>query len=274
MLLVAVCDIASARPIRINFEDLFDTLGEDWTDTFADGVDLTGDGTFGAALPFDLNIGLATYDAYCVSENGQIWFGAGGADACGADPGSDPLLDVLSVLNADWESTYDVFESSTNPGAVSVSLGFVDRDLDGDGTFELADGVDALRFLWNDVTLAGDVSGQLYAFQAILFGLGGGDFDLEFNYGLAGDAPYAVGIQSITGAGIVPSYNGTPPFGPDSDFFFGFRAGEFTVGTPPQPPTTVPEPGTLWLLVAGASCLLWSGLHRYRSRKSILLLKT
>lgn len=243
---------AAARGILIDFNDfdpsLFQITGQAWPNSSDDGVDVRNDGTASGTLPFGLLIGSTTFTAYCLSENGEISFAATG-DACAA-ASSDSA--VFSVLGADWVSSFDGF--ATNDGDVSVSLnGLVDRV----APFDAGEAQNTVRFLWNGVTLAGG-SGDPYYFQALIYDLGGGDFDLQFNYGFGADS-YAVGFQRIT-AGGTTLFSGTSPFSSATDYDFSFRAGELG-GSVTPPPTTVPEPGALTLLVAGAG-LLWGARSR------------
>jgi hypothetical protein len=270
LLLVAASWNATAGPQRINFGNLFadpvgSTNNEDWTDSTDDTIAVANAPALvdllnlpggvpnipelqGTPAPFSggLHIGLETYSSFCVSENGQMWFGQ---STCTAPDALGPVFNVLAN---------DAFESvdtnaATNPGAVSVSLGLVDRNV-GDGVSR-ADGTATLRVFWNQV---GDFSEQ---FQAILFDLGNGDFDLEFNYA----ALYSVGtgIQSI----FIP---GLEPFVPDprlgnsaTDPIFSFRDGKLG-GT-----TSVPEPGTLLLLSTALIGLAVS--HSARRRRTVSL---
>jgi hypothetical protein len=290
--LAAVC--ASALPrdasagfLRINFAQAFD-FGEDWTGAFDDDLNLSPGDVFTSELapggqPFSLgaaagpsfagtanptpfadglNIGGTTYTSFCLSKNGAVGFGTTSA-GCSLDPTLSP---VFSVLGGDWN--YFPSSGAPTPSSISVALGLVDRDFGVDGTYDAATAVPALRIFWNGMVDGPQPSDDTpplsgLEFQAIFFDLGGGDFDVEFNY----RELYDTGIQRIStpdGQGGFDSLF----FGVDADRlsglrtepYFTFRDGVFALSstTPPPPPdpNPVPEPGTLWLLSAGAALLL------------------
>lgn len=255
---------AIAGPLRIDFGDAFNDFGADWTGADDDAINVTGGSLFSGTLPFatvgsagptftttpfqdGLHIGSVFYKSFCVSGNGSLWFAESG-DACTRDPTTDSNLAVLNVLGADPDYQSLFPNDATSPQAVSVSLGLLDRDLDGDGVFDRAAADPALRILWNFVT---DSALNEFRFQAVFFDLGGGDFDLEYNYAES----YATGIQSFTAPGITP-FTGEPRFtGADGEPVFTAQGGAVTLGGT-KPPTTVPEPNALWLVLTGGLVLL------------------
>ena len=106
-----------------------------------------------------------------------------------------------------------------------------------------ADYPQAARFHWNDVLCAGDPTlcgSNRYSFQAILIDRGGGDFDLELNYG---DIPAGIGTARFT---LGPNlYSAGGPFSPTVDYDFSFRGGVLVDGGG----GTVDEPSAAWLLL-------------------------
>jgi hypothetical protein len=253
---LVAADFASARPTQIDFGsdlDAFESQGAMWPEnSFLDGVDLTNEGTSSGVLPFNLLVGTTSYTNYCMVENGFVRF------STVADPCAATATDVLefSVLADAWDTFYD--GSATNQGTTSITDGgIIDRDLDGDGTYELAEADPAMRFLWSGVTPTGG-TGDLFWFQIMLYDLDGGDFDVEFNYGAPGD--FAAAYDLLSQQRIVQNgtslFDGAGPFLAATDYDFSFRGGLLVGGEPP--PTSVPEPGTLSLLTLGLGGLLWS----------------
>lgn len=274
---IALPFAASAGQLRINFDDFFDDVGspiegQNWIGTFNTAVDVDGviaqsDGgaffrddpiLFDTEPPYQpvpelfspfLTVGSTNYNTFCVAEAGAFWLSTA---ACGTSAGTDPLF---NVLGGDWASVTNLPAGATNDGAVSVGTGFVDPDLNGDDVYLREDGNRVLRILWNRIQLeSGPALPGGYTFQAVLFNLGDGDFDVEFNYGddYVLDGLLTQGITGITGAftnssGAVSS----APFASRYSFRDGSLVG---TGTPPTP---VPEPMSLSLLVAGLAALGW-----------------
>jgi len=263
---------ASAGFVRVNFGPAFD-IGQDWTGSFDDdidsnGVDLAGGAVFKSALspsgaPFSLGasggpsfagsanedpfadglrIGDTFYNSFCFSKNGVIGLGTSTSN-CSLDAGSSPLFSVLGDV---WN--YVPSGSAPAPSSVSASLGLVDRDFFVDDTYDLATAVPTLRILWNGV------ADDDFEFQAFFYDLNNGNFDVEFFY----SGPHS-GNQFVSVPGAV-----TPLFlgegaarlnGVDGEPYFRFLDGEFSLSST-TPPTSVPEPGPLWLLSTGAILLL------------------
>jgi hypothetical protein len=168
---------------------------------------------------------------------------------------------VFSVLGGDWN--YIFGSPATAASSISISLGLVDRDFDLiTDPPDRADALPALRVFWRGMVEGTPVTGleEDLLFQAVLFDLGGGAFDVEFNY----DALYSNGIQRITTPDGVGGFNtlfagidDDRQGGSDTDPYFGFSStGVFSVITPTGPPTPVPEPSALWLFGAGGVALL------------------
>jgi hypothetical protein len=268
---------ASAGPLRINFgpSGPDDDTQFDWNGSFDDQIDVS-DGTFeGTLAPFPgpnmpasdlagppagtagafsagLHIGDFFYNSFCIAEQGRVWFASGGAGACASDFNAADVA-LFSVFGGAWDYTFDPTTAATEGPSVSVSLGLEDRDLDGSGS-TLANADPVLRVFWRALS-TGDAAIPLIDLQALFYDLGGGDFDVAFNYG--GNYTALGGTQAISAPGIA-GYAGIPALiGAATDPFFRFRDGVFSLSGAVDPdPTPVPEPGTLWLLVAGAALLL------------------
>jgi PEP-CTERM motif len=254
LLLIANC--ASARLIRIEFDNFlvdadFDGLidgNADWSNYAA--VDFSSTTVASGNAGFDLNIGSGINSVYCVNEDGVVWFTTSGASC-----GSDPVGPIFSVLGANWLT--DPTAQAPAPGAMSVSVGRVDREATVDGSGNLiwdpTEAVTTLRFLWNHVLLDGGDGFTEYSFEALFYDVGGGNFDVEFLYGDSGDPPYTFGDQFIANAGVT-LFQGAAPYSGTTDFLFHFVDGVLSRDggePPPPPPTEVPEPATAWLVLAG-----------------------
>jgi hypothetical protein len=269
LILVTAAGTASARPLRIDFDDtVFDTNGSSWpNDTFDDNVDVSNDGVSDGSLGtyFELAFGGTTFTSFCLEEDGVVTLSA--QAGCG---GANDL--VISVLGNDFLS--DPSKPATAGGGIlngggggSVSFstgGLIDRQGTGTPpTFDEAEAQRAIRFLWNGLPLESDPDGIGYGFQAIFFERAGG-FDLELNYGFNGTDPFP-GVQSITFGGA-SLFAGTAPILTATDYFFSFVGDTFTVGG--TPPTSVPEPETFTLLLGGFATMALSALRRRRGAVS------
>jgi PEP-CTERM motif len=254
--LLLATSFAAARPIRIEFDNF---LVDNDSDGFIDGnadwsnyaaVDVTGGGVATGNTGFGLHVGSEANSVYCANEDGVIWFTTV-PGACG----SSPVGPIFSVLGADWAT--DPTAQAPAPGAFSVSVGRVDREatVDGDGNliWDPLEAVTTLRFLWNHVLLEGGDGFTEYSFEALFYDVGGGDFDVEFLYGDSGDSPYTFGDQFIANAGVT-LFQGAAPYSDTPNFLFHFIDGVFSRDggePPPPPPTSVPEPASGWLMLAG-----------------------
>jgi len=255
LILVGVSQVASARPLLIDFGDNFDTNGSSWpNDTFDDQLNVANDGVANGSLGtyFNLSFRGTTFTNFCIAENGTLALSA--ASGCGQ---ANDL--VISVLQNDWVS--DPTAAATSEGSVSFSTGGL---IDLVAPYNKDEAQKAIRFLWNDLLLSPNVGGDdftRYGFQALFFERGDGGFDLQLNYGHGGNTDPFPGVQAITyGSSLL--YDGAPPFLTATDYDFSFVGETFTVGG--TPPTTVPEPGTVSLLLAGFGTLALSTLRRRR----------
>jgi PEP-CTERM motif len=255
---------ASARPLRIDFGSPFnaDGTGASWPDSFNDNVNVEGNGVFNGSLAgagFALSFGGADFSDFCLAEDGIVTLST--QSACG---GTNDL--VISVLANNWLS--DATAAATSEGSVSYSEGGL---IDLEAPFVESEAQRAIRFFWHDLLLSPAVGGddiERFGFQALFLERAGGGFDLELNYGRDSGVQQFPGVQSITFGGS-SLFDGTPPI-LTSSFAFSFVGDVFTVGTgggTTNPPTSVPEPGTLSMLLAGF-CVLAAGLRRRQARRA------
>lgn len=140
--------------------------------------------------PFSVNIGGTLYDKMFVHENGILTFGA----PIAADP-STPLFTLAVPAIAPF------FANGLLPANGSLEFGW--------------SGADTYWLTWFGLEEEGGVAGVRNRFQVAIKSLGGGDFDLIFNYdliewdpGQAGFTDGAGGGFLFPGAGIAGGYLG------------------------------------------------------------------
>lgn len=275
---------AHARRIQVDFgPESFPQSGAGWPGrpgvgfdgSFDDGVDLTtapsdgslaftsnyfdADGTTLLGGPYtshNLLIGGVSYDSFRMFEDGSFSF----FDSTTGPVGTDPLFGVFAtdLVSQAYDLGNGTF-NSTGDGSTShtegFSLGLQDVPTGTDPDPALASA--AIRLFWNNIPLAGDPDQSLFQFQAYIYFLGNGDFDVDMRYAspLAdGALPGSPGNQFIS-AGGADLFRNTVPLVSEGDYFFRFRGGVLQGGTP-EPPTDVAEPGTLTLLLVGLAGLL------------------
>ncbi|HNR21433.1 MAG TPA: PEP-CTERM sorting domain-containing protein [Steroidobacteraceae bacterium] len=270
---------AEARRVQVDFgPESFPQSGAGWPgrpgvgfdSSFDDGVDLTSAPADGSLLftteyrdsddtllggPYSshaLNIGGTSYDSLRMFEDGSFAL----FDSATGYSAADPLFGVFAADLA--SNAYDLGDgtfSSNGDGSTSYTFGF------GMGLSDAAPDADAavagIRFFWTNIALADDPD-TTYDFQAYIYFLGNGDFDVDMRYGsnaLDSSFPSLIGNQFIT-AGGADLFRSTDALVEDADYFFRFRDGVLVGGTTPPPPAPVPEPGTLVLMLAGLAALL------------------
>lgn len=225
---------------------------------------------------FSINIDGSTYSQMFVNENGVVSFGAPITD----DP-STPLASLTVPAFAPF------FANGFLPDAAALTFGYTSTN---DGFAN-----NSFWLTWNEFLPQGDPNSQPNIFQLGIVDLGGGDFDLIFNYEAINWDP-AGGAQAglNDGAGAVFSLNGA--FVPGAYLGFddtsggasncksaspatalacnaindgtGIGAQDFSTGTNSNGyylfrfrngalvnPAEIPLPAAMWLFVAGAAGL-------------------
>lgn len=215
---------AHAGRVNVDFDgDAFATTGEIFLS------DDTHFGTGAGTVPFQLNFGsgAATYD-YCFAANGYVSFvSTGGGCGSGGAPSGNYIAPFFTDL--------------TVGGNTLSSTGLVDST----APFIESEATPAMRFIWD----ATDSSGNAVLAGLMLLDRGAGNFDFLFQYGndLFGiDGAPATGSQGFSlGSNVSPLVSG--PFATSTTYRFSFVDGTcVSCGS-----TSVPEPATLTLLVAG-----------------------
>ncbi|MBV6424267.1 MAG: hypothetical protein NAOJABEB_02077 [Steroidobacteraceae bacterium] len=208
-----------------------------------------------------LQVGSSLYASFCMFANGTFTLSQTGD--CSASAGVDPTFGLLPVAGLAPRAGAQPTESgsmfSTNGFGVGIPA---EGQPDFTGPYNIADAVPTVRLWWNDVAGSYDESGNAvgpsYSIQAFIYMLGDGNFDLDVRYGIRTD-----GIDGGTYPGVERfiSADGQSLFSDSSavvtggDYFYRFRSGLLQGGGTTEPPTSVPEPGTLALLSAGLIAL-------------------
>ncbi len=141
------------------------------------------------AIPigFEIDFGEGPVDHLYISENGVATFGA---PLPIGDSASRPLASirqpVIAPFYTDMISTHDVADGL---GEISWGPGRIDPDEDPDLANDTSprgwfDGERAFKVDWTGTTRPGAPAGRRCFVQIAIYDRGGGDFDLEFNYGL------------------------------------------------------------------------------------------
>lgn len=269
---------AMARNIRVDFtSDRFATTGSGWPGipgvgfdgAFDDGVDLTAGPATGSLLftteyrdstntllggPYsshNLLVGTSSYDSLRMFEDGRFSLFSSGDPTAAETVFSVFDADLVSVAESTGGGTFNATASGNTSFTAGFSMGLSDAAPDPTSA------VATMRFFWNEVTLAGDSDLVPYSFQAFIYFLGNGDFDLDLSYGSSafdGSLPPSIGRQFISTAGT-DLFRNTSALSAGGDYFFRFRNGVLQGNTAP-PPTGVPEPSVLTLLLAGIMAVL------------------
>jgi hypothetical protein len=244
--LIAASGTVMARPVRVDLAiaPQFANSGELWT--VDNDVSLGGDAFVTGTVAFEMNFGggAASYN-FCFAENGFVsFFQAGGSCNSLLPPSGDfiaAFANDLSITEALW------------------SVGSVDT---GPAPYDVAEADPAMRFTWRGT----DSGGSLLFAQLVLLDQGGGNFNIELNYG----GPFATDYvtSSLGGQGLTLGTNTvalqTGAFsGQTTNYFYSLQNGILSGGTPPPPPVSVDEPSGL-VTLAGLLFAFSVALRRRR----------
>ena len=175
-LLSIVCISSQAgRSVRSDSSDgAFDSLGGFWGEDAIAAPSFPGF-DFGRT-EFKLKInpnGDARFFRVCMSEDGFLKFIDSNTACVDTDYALPPTGNYIAVFATDLDSS---------SGLLSHTRGFVDFN----APHRLWQAAPAMRYWWNDVTLAGDTFGPSDV-QIVLIdrsnGTNNGNFDIELNYG-------------------------------------------------------------------------------------------
>lgn len=280
MALAYAANASAGRAVRIDVGDNLDGNGQFWNQI--DAVDVSDNlNSTAVSIGFTIDFGNGqTYDTLFINENGFVSF-ANSLDLPVEYSATTDLTtlggNVIAPYYADLRSA-DVsgplfqFEDGSFTPTVSSSTGQIDLAADGDFSTPAGPSVPAFRVTWFDVGIPGYTSGRGDAFdqgtiQLVLFdtdGLGGNNFDLEFNYQLPGTPPNPQTAGFVLGTNVL-SYAGPFDAGLAEPYHFcgGTRQVAACTTTEP-PPTTVAEPSALVLFGAGLLLLVCANATRRR----------
>lgn len=240
----AAVDAGANRSMLFNFSGSYDPDNDGTTDN---------DVNFAFDQASALRVGGSDYSFVCMFANFSFSF----SQSSGCDAAGDPIFSMLPI------DGLSVVESTNPPdaGTVFSTLGFsVGIPAEGEPEFtepyDIDTAVPTMRLWWNKLAESydfGNPVGPTYSVQAFIYFLENGDFDLDIRYGIEGATGFPAVERSINIDGQI-LFASTVPAVAEDDYFYRFRGGVLQGGATP-PPTNVPEPGTLALLLAGLAVL-------------------
>lgn len=220
-------------------------------------LNLTGNGSAEIALGFDLSIGAATYSTLFINENGFITFGSAANSAAQNATSFTDLQTALGTTPFIAPAVADFTTGSSTPFDFFDGTGIYyqrGQGVLGDGPYVDNDprATDAFDVIWLT-----DVGSERFVSQLVLYSLDAGGFAAQFNYGSEfGDPnptlPGGFGGYSLNGL--------TTSFGNQ----FDDTLAAYRFGGGDTPPNSVPEPGTLALMLAGLIGIALSTRRRHR----------
>jgi PEP-CTERM motif len=245
-LMLALCSHTAhaQRSVRIDSGPDFNTSNGEYWPTITN-VTPPFSGFVTGQLPFQLNFGEGTKDYdYSFSRNGfvQLFARPGGGAGTSDVP---PMGNFIAPFAA--------FMVTGQSNSMEVGIGVVDTT----APYVQADAKAAIRFTWKNMCVIGVGCDQ--TFQVVLLDRGAGDFDLEMNYGFfdANGPTLPDGEQGFhLGSNVLALHSG--PFTGNTSPDHYFRNG--VVQT-----TTVPEPGTYALALAGLGIVGFAARARRRA---------
>jgi hypothetical protein len=200
---------------------------------------------------FSVNYGNGLQSKVNILPDGYISFGDTAVPAI--DPATLGLADNVAAP----------FLNVLTPSRITYAKGLVIPDFVFGDTASLDDAVKAFRVTWFVPSVDASDSPADFAFQVVLLDrskVAEGDFDMEFNYEDFSGAVAPLEAFLTAGFHLGPNVVVADwPFNQTGSEVFQFHLGQLVT----SPTTTVPEPNSLPLLLAGLS-LLAVGLYRRR----------
>jgi hypothetical protein len=209
-------------------------------------LNLTGNGSAEIALGFNVTIGANNYGTLFINENGFVTFGSAASATAQNSSTFAGLQSALGTTPFIAPAVADFTTGSSTPfdfssGGAGV---YYQRGLGvlGNGPYFDNDprATEAFNVIWLSY-----VGSERFVSQLVLYSLDAGGFAAQFNYGSQFGDPnptLAGGFGGYSLDGLTASFG--------NGFDDTLAAYRFAGGVEP-PPTGVPEPGTLALMLAG-----------------------